>query len=989
MKNSAGGYEAEKFFRYTVTEKEGTAEGVTYDTETEITVVVKVTYDKTTGVLEAVIDSTQSEAIRFSNSYTTSDKIGLEGTKSLTGRTMDEGEFTFQVKNSAKTVVSVGTNDADGKITFDKEIEITLADMWDGTDYEKEKDFHYTVEEDDNGKAGVTYDTTVKNITVHAEYTKADGTLVLSLTDDSDAIAFSNKYEATGHFSIGGSKLVKGKELNDGQKAALAQKTEFVLSRAEVKDDVVGTYTDVETVKLDSDGKFTFAQVNFDETDAGKTYSYKVVESKTDAAGFDVDTTEYLYLVTVTDNRDATLDVSITDEDGEPAGTSLAVVFDNKYEAKGSATFVGTKELLGKRGAGIGEGEFTFSVLDKDGEEVATGSTAAADRNEVADIVFTDIKYTEADIDKTYTYTVKENGTDTDIMKYDGTEFTVTVKVTDNFDGTLKTEVTYDSADGIVFTNQYRASSEHVIDNILKVLENSPLAEGQFTFELKDAEGNILQTKSNDKDGKVTFDALKYTEENIGNTYIYTVTEVNNNVTGVTYDKTVYTVKIAVEDSKASDGTLDLDVTTLKGEEELDTMTFTNAFAGSVTLIKKGQDGKVLPGAKFELYAKDAEGKWALYTETVYTTSSEGKISVENLPANDYYFVEIEAPKGYVIATEADGSSKQYPFTIGVVDGAAGIVENAAVDASLDVTNAADDKDTTLVVTKVLTHNGKDVVAADETFYVALYEDEACTIRVSEVKPIVFKNESASSVEFTNLKFGKTYYVAETDASGNVITGGILAEDGLFAVDFSRGKSAVIKEGAGTQTIIFDNQIITMPSGYYKEGELTITKKLVGADGHEKKSDGVFYAGIFADAKFTQLADCVSENIVELPLSGNSSVSKTVKVSINPVETVTLYVTEVDADGNPVADAADFHYSVKIDGSTVTMNEENMTAYVVITNCEEETAETESEAETTETAKAVKTGDETPVLPFAFAMCASVMLFAVVLAGKRRKEENE
>lgn len=676
----------------------------------------------------------------------------------------------------------------------------------------------------------------------------------------------------------------------------------------------------------------------------------------------------------------------------------------NTHVASTSVWFKGTKELEGRN---LQNGEFKFNLykVTENGEIVEKLQTVTNNAKGV--FSFDTIRYTGSG---THYYRITEEKETLGGVTYDETIYDIRVIVSvggENNDyytinkyitkvvGSEKTTV-----DEIRFNNQYHASGEIVIGNIMKTLENSPLAAGQFTFELKDELGNVLQTATNNADGSVTFGALKYTEKDIDKEYTYTVSEVNNHVTGVTYDETVYTVKVKVEDSDPSDGTLKITQETLSGTTPVETMTYKNSFKGSVKLHKTGQDDVVLPNAKFQLYMQNASGEWVLYkvdetTPEEYVTDENGMITVEDLAAGNYYFVETEAPLGYVISKEEDGSSKKYYFTIGIKDGDAGIVENAEVDQEINIENDANPDDTTIAVTKLVTRNGEEFELIDETFYVALFEDEDLTVRVSDVKPIEFKNASASTVYFTGLKFGKSYYVSETDQEGNVIETGVIGEDGVFYVDFAEGNYAEINEGDGTQTIIFENQIITIPRGYYKEGELTITKKLIGADGAAKSSNGVFYAGIFADKEHTQLSDLAEENIVKLDLNGNSSVSKTVKIALHPEEETTLYVTEVDENGKPVADAKDFKYVVTVDGSTVTMDAENTKATVVITNCEEEedkSTETEKPKITPtvesqkETKTAVKTGDDTPIAPFAAMLGVSVLaVFLLVLAQKRRK----
>lgn len=661
----------------------------------------------------------------------------------------------------------------------------------------------------------------------------------------------------------------------------------------------------------------------------------------------------------------------------------------NTHVASTSEQFSGTKELEGRK---LLEDEFTFNLYEVINSEEVLLDTTTNDAD--GSFYFNSIRYSETG---THYYRITEEKGDLAGITYDETIYDICVEVSvggenrDRYCTTKQITKAVDSdettADDIVFHNQYQALGELVIDNIMKTLENSPLAAGQFTFELKDAQGNVLQTASNNADGSVAFDALKYTEKDIDKEYTYTVSEVNNNVTGVTYDNTVYTVNVKIQDSEPSDGTLQITQETWKDNTPVEVMTYTNTFKGSVKVNKTGQDGVVLPGAKFELYVQSESGEWVLYkadetTPAEYVTDENGMISVDGLAAGDYCFVETEAPLGYVISKEEDGSSKKYYFTIGIKDGDAGIVENAEVDQELNIENEVNPEDTTIEVTKLITYNDEEFDLIDETFYVALFDDEDLTNRVSDIKPIEFKNASASTVSFTDLKFGKTYYVAETDVDGNVIESGVFCEDGKFKVDFADGNYAEINEGDGTQTIIFENQIVTIPREYYKDGKLTITKKLIGANGSAKASSGVFYAGIFADKEHTQLSDLIEENIVKLDLNGNSSVSKTVKVALHPKETTTLYVTEVDENGKPVSDATDFKYVVTVEGSEATMDadKDKTEATVVITN-----RETETKKEVGGTA--VKTGDDTMIAPFAVLLGISMAaVILLVLTQKRRRK---
>ncbi len=418
---------------------------------------------------------------------------------------------------------------------------------------------------------------------------------------------------------------------------------------------------------------------------------------------------------------------------------------------------------------------------------------------------------------------------------------------------------------------------------------------------------------------------------------------------------------------------------------------------GSVTLRKTSEaNGEVLAGAAFQLYYKtdETESGWALYNNAAYVTGIDGTLTIGGLTANDYYFVETEAPEGFVIATDEDGKPKQYPFTIGPDEADK---TKAEVSVTLDVTNAPEEEDTKLVVTKQLVYDNELWNAVDATFYVALFDDEALTNRVSEVQAIEFKDRNTSSTTFENLEAGKTYYVAETLEDGTVVNdiGGVLATGEMYTADFYNDNVVTVEKGDGTTVLYFRNVFTEIPEEFYREGRLTITKQLLGADGVLKASNKTFYAGIFADAEFTKLSEDVSQNIVKLALEGKSSVSDIVTVTVPEDGETTVYVTEVDKNGNPVAGSASFRYDVSVDGTAVTMDVDHLEGKVVITNQERE-KETETEGyyeDETDTVpektKAVKTGDETPIaLYIGLLLAAAVLLIAAFLLKRRKKNRG-
>ena len=196
-------------------------------------------------------------------------------------------------------------------------------------------------------------------------------------------------------------------------------------------------------------------------------------------------------------------------------------------------------------------------------------------------IVFDPISYTEADIGQTYTYTIREvvPGSPETGMTYDPMVLSVDVAVTDAGNGDLTATPDYPA--DTTFNNTYRASGSVTLeaDKVLSA-GGRDLETGEFTFELRNEAGTLLQTKTNAADGSIVFDPIYYNEGSIGQTYTYTIREVvpGSSETGMTYDPTILSVDVSVTD--AGNGVL-----TTTPDYPADT-TFNNVYTarGSVTL---------------------------------------------------------------------------------------------------------------------------------------------------------------------------------------------------------------------------------------------------------------------------------------------------------------------------------------------------------------------------------------------------------------------
>ena len=235
------------------------------------------------------------------------------------------------------------------------------------------------------------------------------------------------------------------------------------------------------------------------------------------------------------------------------------------------------KKIL--EGRALVAGEFSFELLEN-GKVVSTG-TNDADGN----VVFSDIKFTEAG---THIYTMREIGAGTTAagVTYDATTYQVTADVVE-IDNELRVDFAIDGADGAVFKNAYAAKGTTVIIGATKTLEGRTLAAGEFTFKLTGADGRTYEAK-NAADGRIEFPAIDF--DKVG-TYDFTLVEMNDGQTGITYDDRSYKVTVVVTDD--GKGNLVANVAWPNGTPP----TFKNTYTKPVPAVTPGTPGK--PPARF------------------------------------------------------------------------------------------------------------------------------------------------------------------------------------------------------------------------------------------------------------------------------------------------------------------------------------------------------------------------------------------------------
>ncbi len=321
----------------------------------------------------------------------------------------------------------------------------------------------------------------------------------------------------------------------------------------------------------DADGNVAFHTIVFDMEGE---YNFTVYEAKGDDETIIYDDTVHTLNIKVTlDNPDdPTKYVIETTVDGKSVENDNDIVLDFKNSVRGSASAVieATKTMDGE----IPEDVFSFELHGSDGELLQTKENVGGS------ITFDRVDFGKAGI---YTYSVVEtHGSDNGIV-YDHAAYDVVVTVTaPEGDGDLIASVTYvkdgETIDEIVFENKTRKPATLSV-SALKTMDGEK-PEGVFTFELRDAEGNVISTATNDENGVITFDTLVF--DTVGMVE-YTISEVKGDDSSVIYDETVYYLDVYTGISHYSEY-YELDVVLKSPSAEGEEITFVH-IAGSGVVI--------------------------------------------------------------------------------------------------------------------------------------------------------------------------------------------------------------------------------------------------------------------------------------------------------------------------------------------------------------------------------------------------------------------
>lgn len=618
-------------YRYQVRERRGDNPGVAYDDRTWI-LTVTVQDDLTTFTrritANTTCDGVQSDAIQFTNTYKAQPvSVRFRARKTLadpdhTGVRLQAGQYEFTCVED-KTGGQVGTaktNDQRGDVLFD------------AISYTRPGTYDYTIRETPGDRGGVTYDAAKHHVTVTVT-DDGEGQLLADVKyDGGTAIPeFTNTYRAQPATDT--PTAVKRMSASEGNKYPLkGDDFAFTLHQQSAPANVSNPD---QTKRNDRNGDIRFDRLSFPLVG---TYVFTMSEQDTTVPGVTKDGTVATITYVVEDvghtGRLSVTSKTVTPSTGDSDGT---VTFTNRYNPKNVGYAIGGAKRIVNTDTATGripqDGEFTFqlnaaSAHDSDGNPIDAGDIPMPDgsrdgkltvANKGTGFTFGRMTYTKPGA---YTYHVKElAGTDKTIG-YSTQEYDVTVTVTDQ--GGMLSAAADRQATDVRFDNTYTPTPVGVTVKADKRLTGRDLNDGEFAAELKDSDGNLLQTKrfarvprdaqsdkaTNVREGEGTLEFDKLTFDRAG-VYTYTVTEQDGNLGGVTYDRTVHTVTVTVtEDAKTH--RLAASVSYSNGEGGEEGILFRNTYRpGNVVVelaARKNLTGRGLKADEFEFELVDKDG---------------------------------------------------------------------------------------------------------------------------------------------------------------------------------------------------------------------------------------------------------------------------------------------------------------------------------------------------------------------------------------------
>ena len=515
----------------------------------------------------------------------------------------------------------------------------TRVDSFDGTTITNEDDNHFTVIPNKGGSLDgrglfLIYQTRVtepvdpvtKRVKNHVNFSSDtdkqdfDGFAPLTTTDGIGTGARSDEVI----FQV--NKKLEGRALK-------AEEFEFELVNS--ADNSV-----VAKAKNDENGLVKFKKVKF--KNAGD-FTYKIREVKGTLAGVTYDQNPITATVKVVNNAGAKTATVTYDREA----------FTNTYKAASASLVVKATKTL--TGGTLAADQFTFELVDQNGKVVGTAKNKADGTVEFPAVSF--------DAAGNYTYTIREKNEGAAGYTYDAKEVEVAVSVVDNGQAQLEATATYTPEAS--FSNTYKAAAASLVVTASKTLNGGTLAADQFTFELVDQNGKVVQTAKNKADGTVEFPAVSF---DAAGDYKFKIREKNEGAAGYTYDSTEFDVAVAVTDN--GKGQLEAKATYAKEAAFSNTYKAapTSVVVDATSVLKKGDKDQPIKADDFTIELLDKDGK----VISELKTDEKGHVVFPALTydAPGTYTYTLRQKKGD--KTEITYDEKTYPVTVEVTDNGKG-----------------------------------------------------------------------------------------------------------------------------------------------------------------------------------------------------------------------------------------------------------------------------------------------------------------------------
>lgn len=666
--------DAGETYVYTVVEQGTAPNGYTYDTA-QRTVTITVEGDAAQGTLKATTvvsggpegsktyvyssdaaGPQEKAVVPFKNSYAASGKVGITATKSLTGRDLTEGEFSFAVKYAkGSDDLLMASNEADGSIDFGKlsYTTETLADMV--------KNGYAVKTTTDNGPAWTIYYAAYEKIdslhklpggvsaqTQYIPFTvtvvdNGDGKLTATANTGDDGLVFKNVYSTGGPIEVGlsGVKILK----SDAGLTPANIEGKFTFTVTSDDDDV--PMPEHPTATNDANGNVDFGSIKFTLDDLNKALG----TNGTRAADADDET------------KGASSEEAATDAAGQSASDQGSAAGADSEEQGNAAASDATEQ---GQGAAVVTGEGTGAASVSTAANKVAGAEDADQASAQSDEPATRAGVSRSHI---FTYKVTESGSADGVINDTQATKTVSFEVTDDGNGKLTVERLGAASDpAFAFTNTYsvQPTDSSVTDQVkvTKQLTGRDMAAGEFAFELFEGD-KVVATGTNSADGSVALSPITYTKPG---THSYMLREVGGGThkAGVEYDGSVFAVTTTVTDN--GNGTLSV---AHKVDNDANAVGFTNSYAPAATSVTLGAS-KVLNGKSLE----DGEFSFALEGEDgTQLTAGNDVNGMVVFPAIQYseagtYQYTLSEVKGSETGVTYDEAA--YAVTVAVEDGGEG-----------------------------------------------------------------------------------------------------------------------------------------------------------------------------------------------------------------------------------------------------------------------------------------------------------------------------